>query len=102
MSPAVPAPGEGDHLGAQRGGETMVRRSLPTPVGEPGGAGLPERPSEPADLAGGELQRLGRLGGCDLPPLEQIEEMQAASFLWGQCRLSSSAWVRERTEWLNS
>jgi hypothetical protein len=49
VEPRIPVPGEGDHLGAQRCGEAIVRRSLPTLVGEPGGPGLPERPAQPPE-----------------------------------------------------
>jgi hypothetical protein len=102
VKPRIPTPGEREHLGAERCGEAIVRRSLPPPVGEPSGSGLQQCRPEPPDLARGELQRFGRLGCCDLLPFKQIEYVQAPSFLWGQGHLSSSSWVRERTEWLNS
>ena len=102
VEPRIPAPGERDHLGAQRCCEAIVCRSFSTPMGEPRGSGLPERPAQPPDLPRGDLQCFDRLGRRDLPPLEQGEYVQAASFLWGQWHLSSSSWVRERTEWLNN
>ena len=84
IEPRVPPLREGDDLGAERVREPLGRPAPAIPMGEPRRPGPLERPPEPAHVAGGQPQPFGRLRGGDLPSLEPAEDMQAASFLWGQ------------------
>jgi hypothetical protein len=71
----IPALRERHHLGLEGGRDPVARRPIPAPVGEPGRPVLPQHRPELPDLARGEPQRFGGLGGGEAPPLEQAEDV---------------------------